>query len=109
MSFDVWCVQTDPAFPPVDCRSGRPGTLLRLVRIVINAVADHFLSVMFERHHGVWKHTMYLPISGIVAFVPWKEDRFPFTVIMTDETLTIIPEDERTFFAHRTKIFTAVR
>jgi hypothetical protein len=34
---------------------------------------------------------------------------FTFTVIMTDYPLTVIPEDERAFSAHGTKVFTAVR
>ncbi len=83
--------------------------MLRLLRIAVHTVTDHFFSVMFERYHEVRKHTVYLSAIGIAASMPWNEVRFTFTIIMTDYPLTVIPEDEVAFFAHGTKVFTADR
>ena len=64
---------------------------------------------MLEGHHKVWEHTVYLFASGIAASMPRNEEHLTFTIIMTDYSLTIIPEDEKAFFANGTKVFTAVR
>jgi hypothetical protein len=41
--------------------------------------------------------------------MPRDVKRLLFAVIMTNYPFTVIPEDEKPFFAHRTKVFTAVR
>ena len=64
---------------------------------------------MLEGYHKVRKHTVQFSAPGIAAFMPRNMECFTFTVIMTDYPLTVIPEDESTFFAHWTKVFTAVR
>lgn len=69
-------------------------------RVVVNlpyhphTVADHLFGVMLEGHHEVRKHTVYLSASGIVASMPRNKERFTFTIITTDYSFAIIPEDE---------------
>ena len=64
---------------------------------------------MLEGYHEGRKHTVQLSASGIAAFMSRNHECFTFAVIMTDSPLTVIPEDEGAFFAHGTKVFTAVR
>ena len=76
---------------------------------MIHAIADHIFCVMLEGYHEVWKHTMHFPASGVVAFMPGNEILLALTIILTDLPFTVVSEDERPFFAHGTKVFTAVR
>ena len=64
---------------------------------------------MFKGYHKIRKHTVHLSASGIIASVPRNVKRLTFTIIMTNQALTVIPENKKAFFAHGTKVFTAVR
>ena len=86
MPVDIRCVQTNPPFPAADCSSRRS-----------------------ERHHKVREHAVNSSTAGIAALMPRDEEDLRFTVIMTDRPFAVIPEDEKAFFAHGTKVFTAVR
>lgn len=109
MPVDIRCVQTNPPFPAADCSSRRSVTDLRMLRPVIYGVTDHILGIMLERHHKVREHAVNSSTAGIAALMPRDEEDLRFTVIMTDRPFAVIPEDEKAFFAHGTKVFTAVR
>ena len=83
--------------------------MLGLFRGAVHTVADHLFSVMLEGHHEVRKHTVYLSTSRVAAFMPRNVERLTLALVMTDRPFTVIPKDERAFFAHGTKEFTAVR
>ena len=82
---------------------------MRLIGVVIHAIADYIFRVMLEGYHKIRKHTVQLSAPGVAAFMSRNKIRFTFTVVMADYPFTVIPEDESTFLAHGTKVFTAVR
>ena len=64
---------------------------------------------MLEGYQNIGDHAVNSATVGVIALMPGNADPFCFSTFVTDDSVTIISEDEAAIFARGTKVITAVR